>query len=80
VSKNGSDTVDALANDYDPNGDTLSVISYTQGSDGTVKYSERNNNFRYTPRRGFSGTDTFTYTISDGRGSTATGTVTVTID
>jgi hypothetical protein len=30
-----------------------------------------------TPAGTFSGTDTFTYAISDGRGGTATGTVTV---
>jgi hypothetical protein len=79
VGKNSSDTVDALANDYDPDGNEFTVASFTQGAHGEVKYSVRNNNFRYTPRRGFSGTDTFTYTISDGRGGTSTATVTVTV-
>ena len=80
VAKNGSDVVFALANDSDVDGDTLTVVSFTEGAHGTVKYSERNNNFRYTPRRGFTGTDTFTYTISDGNGGTATATVTVTVE
>lgn len=80
VAKNGSDVVFALANDFDFDGDTLTVVEYSQGAHGTVKYSEKNNNFRYTPRRGFTGTDTFTYTISDGQGHTATATVTVTVE
>jgi predicted extracellular nuclease len=79
VPKNGSDVVYALANDTDPEGDSFTVTSYSQGAHGTVKYSEKNNNFRYTPDKGFSGTDTFTYTITDAFGGTATGTVTVTV-
>jgi hypothetical protein len=77
VSKNGSGVVYALANDSDPDGDLLTVLSYTQGAHGTVKYSVKNNNFRYTPNKGFSGTDTFTYIITDAFGGTATATVTV---
>ena len=79
IAKNGSDVIDALANDYDLNGDSLTVISYTQGAHGTVKFSTKNLNFRYTPTRGFTGTDTFTYTISDGQGGIATTTVTITV-
>ena len=79
VPKNGSATVDALANDTDVDGDTLTVIAFTQGSSGEVKYSQKNDNFRYTPRKGFTGTDTFTYTISDGNGGTATTVVTVVV-
>jgi predicted extracellular nuclease len=79
VAKNGSGVVLALANDFDVDGDTLTVVSYTQGAHGTVKYSLKNNNFRYTPAKGFRGTDTFSYTISDGQGGTATATVTVTV-
>lgn len=38
-----------------------------------------NKTFTYTPAGGFSGVDSFTYTLSDGRGNTAVGTVTVTV-
>lgn len=38
--------------------------------DGTVTY---------TPKRGFSGTDRFTYSVSDGKGGTSTATVTVSV-
>jgi hypothetical protein len=79
VAKNSSVAIFALANDFDVDGDTLTVVSYSQGAHGTVKYSAKNNNFRYTPTKGFSGTDTFTYTISDGQGHTATATVTITV-
>jgi hypothetical protein len=79
VKKNTSVAIFALANDFDLEGDPLTVISFTQGAHGTVKYSTKNNNFRYTPVKGFSGTDSFTYTISDGQGGTATATVTVTV-
>jgi hypothetical protein len=79
VAKNGSGVITVLNNDTDVDGDSLTVISFTQGAHGTVKYSTKNVNFRYTPARGFSGTDTFTYTISDGQGGTATTTVTITV-
>lgn len=68
-------TIDALANDYDPDGDALSVVAVGSPSaggaaehDGTV--------VTYTPAPGFSGTETFPYTISDGE-STASATITV---
>jgi hypothetical protein len=79
VGKNSSGVIFILVNDSDVEGDTLTVISFTQPSHGTVTFSARNKNFRYTPAKGFTGTDTFTYTISDGHGGTATATVTITV-
>jgi hypothetical protein len=79
VPKNDSGVVYALTNDSDPEGDSFAVTSYTQGAHGTVKYSVKNNNFRYTPVKGFTGIDTFTYTITDAFGGTATAIVTVTV-
>lgn len=63
-------------NDTDPDGDTLTIVSATQGTKGTVVI--QGDQVRYTPSPGASGTDTFTYTVSDGQAS-ATATVTVTI-
>ncbi len=68
-----------LANDSDPDGDTLSVVAVTDpahgsaamGGDGTVTY---------TPDAGFAGADTFEYTISDGAGGTDAATVFVTVE
>jgi subtilisin-like proprotein convertase family protein len=69
-----------LANDTDPDNDPLSLISVTAGTgsnSGAVSLS--GGNVTYTPHANFTGTDTFTYGISDGRGDMATGTVHVTI-
>ncbi len=71
-------TVNVLANDSDPDGDTLSVTANTNPTNGTV--TRNGADFTYTPKAGFVGTDSFTYTISDGKGGTATGTVTITVN
>jgi len=78
--KNTSIAIFALGNDSDVDGDPISVVSFTQPSSGTVDYSKKNNNFRYTPKKGFRGVDTFTYTITDDHGEQATGTVTITVN
>ncbi|MDH5293369.1 MAG: cadherin-like domain-containing protein, partial [Acidimicrobiia bacterium] len=69
--------VDVLANDTDVNGDTLSVDSVTQGSNGSVV--NNGTDVTYTPNASYNGTDSFTYTVSDGNGGTDTATVTVSV-
>ncbi|HEX5121880.1 MAG TPA: Ig-like domain-containing protein [Rhodanobacteraceae bacterium] len=69
--------IDVLANDSDPDGDPLTIISVTQPANGVATIT--NGEITYQPQRGFTGTVTFQYTISDGRGGTATATVTVVI-
>ncbi|GIX49563.1 MAG: hypothetical protein KatS3mg131_3774 [Candidatus Tectimicrobiota bacterium] len=71
-------TVAVLANDSDPDGDTLSVISVTQGAHGTTAVLA-DGTIRYTPAADYSGTDSFSYTVSDPHGATATATVSVTV-
>ncbi|MDZ4811080.1 MAG: Ig-like domain-containing protein [Pseudomonadota bacterium] len=66
-----------LANDSDPDGDTLSISAVGAAQNGAATIS--GNNISYQPGVGFVGTDSFAYTISDGHGGTATATVTVTI-
>ncbi len=68
-----------LANDSDPDGDPLTITSFTQPSRGTVTRGE-NNTLVYLSVKDFVGVDTFTYTISDGRGGIASTTVTVYAD
>lgn len=72
-------TVDVLANDTDPDNDTLMVVNATQGKNGSVRIGT-DSTLAYTPDRNFSGTDTFTYTLSDGKGGTDTAAVNVTVE
>jgi VCBS repeat-containing protein len=82
--------IDVLGNDIDD--DTLSVTSFTQPEHGAVVLNE-DGSFTYTPGENFSGTDTFSYTVSDaasgahfhgffglfGGGHTDSDTVTITV-
>ena len=77
VPENGSVDIPVLSNDSDPDNDTLSVDSYGQGSNGTV--TGNGAVLVYTPNAGFTGSDSFTYTISDGNGNTDSATVSVTV-
>jgi uncharacterized delta-60 repeat protein len=70
-------TIDALANDTDIDGDTLS-ISTASVDIGTVAVIS--NKLQYTAPDNTHGTATISYTISDGNEGTATGSVTVTIN
>ena len=67
-----------LSNDSDDDGDTLSVSSVTQPSNGTVTINA-DNSVTYRPNSNFNGSNSFTYTASDGRGGQSTATVTVTV-
>jgi VCBS repeat-containing protein len=67
-----------LANDTDPDGDTLTVASVTQGTRGAVTVTA-DGTVKYTPNPNFHGTDSFTYTVSDGNGGSDTATVAVTV-
>ena len=78
VDSGSSVTINALVNDTDIDGDTLSITSVTQGIKGTVTLT--GNTITYNSNSGESGTDTFTYTISDGNGGTDTGEITITIN
>ncbi len=69
--------INVLANDTDADGDSLTLIS-ASAVQGTVTI-EADQRLRYTPKAGFSGTDTLSYRISDGIDGEAQGTVTVTV-
>ena len=70
--------INVLGNDSDPDGDSLTVSAYDVGSaqGGTVGCTPAGA-CTYSPRSGFSGTDTFGYTASDGKGGTDSAKVTV---
>ncbi|WP_420410956.1 Ig-like domain-containing protein [Roseibium sp.] len=89
VAPGGSVTLDVLANDTDPNGDSLTITqingvnmqpgwqTWVSGADGLVIYNN-DGTLTYQPSASASGTKSFTYTVSDGN-ETATATVTATI-
>ena len=70
--------IDVLANDEDADGEQLTVTAVTQGDDGAVAISSNGATVTYTPGAGFTGSDDFTYTVSDGTDN-AMATVTVTV-
>src|SRR5205823_4518706 len=53
-----------LANDSDPDGNTLTITSVnTAGTQGQVTVNTTNGSFTFNPNPGFEGATTFTYTI-----------------
>jgi hypothetical protein len=68
--------LNVLANDFDPDGDVLAIVSFTQPAGGRVERDE--NRLFFTPNSNFAGTATFRYTATDGEFET-TATVTVTV-
>ncbi|MDH5799495.1 MAG: Ig-like domain-containing protein [Gammaproteobacteria bacterium] len=77
---NSAVTINVLVNDSDADGDSLTVTEVTQPTNGSATISNDGSNVSYTPNNGYSGTDSFTYTISDGNGGTAGATVNITIN
>jgi len=69
--------LDVLANDSDPDGDTLTITAVTGAANGSTVLA--GGVLTYTPNAGFTGDDTFTYTVSDGNDHSDTATVTVTV-
>ena len=69
---------DLLPNDSDPDGDSLSVASWTQPLHGTLTGSGVVG-LTYSPDTDYSGPDSFTYTVTDGS-LTDTATVFITVD
>lgn len=69
--------IDVLGNDADANGDTLSISIDGPPQHGTAVV--QNGKILYTPNSGFTGSDSFTYIVSDGKGGTASATVTVNV-
>ncbi|WKW45959.1 Ig-like domain-containing protein [Myroides sp. JBRI-B21084] len=70
-----------LTNDFDREGHTQSIdlTSVTQPANGTVQMNA-DGSYTYTPNAGFTGVDTFTYTICDNGTPQACETATVTIN
>jgi len=70
--------INVLANDYDPDGDPISIVAIGNPSHGTVKLLS-GGSVLYVPRADFHGTDTFSYRIADDKYGKTYGAVTVTV-
>ena len=71
-------TIPVLANDYDPENDAFTLSAITQPAHGGAVMNA-DGTVTYTPSADYSGSDSFTYTISDASARTSTATVNVTI-
>lgn len=78
IPRNTSIVLDPRRNDSDPNGDPITMTAVTTPTKG-VAMLNANQTVTYTPNSNFTGSDSFTYALSDGRGETAQGTVSVTV-
>lgn len=67
---------DLLGNDKDADGDRLKIDEFSSPANGNV-IKDAEGYLIYSPNKGFTGTDTFTYTADDGFGGKSTGTVTI---
>jgi large repetitive protein len=67
-----------LANASDADNDTLRVSPITRPANGTLTLTN-DGSFVYVPRPGFTGSDSFTFNVTDGQGGYAQGVAFITI-
>ena len=70
--------VGILANDSDPEGDTMNAVLVAGPSDGDLVLNN-DGTFTYTPQPHFNGTDTFTYRANGGDTDREHGTVSIVV-
>ena len=74
---NTSVAIPVLANDRDPDGDTLRIVGMSVPGHGSLARAA--GVITYTPAQGFAGDDAFTYKVGDGKGGTDRARVSVTV-
>ncbi len=70
-------SINVLANDSDVDGDNLTIASVASANNGVTAIVD--NQIVYTPEAGFSGEDSFIYSIDDGSGVSNSAQVNVTV-
>jgi hypothetical protein len=78
-------TIAVLNNDFDVDGDDLTVTSVTTPTNGVVAINPPSTGsgqatVTYTPTTNFNGSDSFAYSVSDGNGGSDTAVVTITVE
>ncbi len=68
-----------LANDSDPDGDSLTAVLLTGPLNGSLVLNV-DGSFTYAPNADFNGADSFTYEVSDGNGGTDAATVNLNVN
>lgn len=71
-------SLNVVFNDTDPEKNPLTVKTFTPTAKGTL-VPVNGTTFKYTPNPGFSGTDSFSYSIADSAGGTSQATVTINV-
>jgi hypothetical protein len=79
TTKNVAVNFNPLVNDIDVDGDSLQISSVANPSNGIIT-SYTAIRIYYTPNPGFTGTDTFAYTVNDSQGASGTAYITVNIN
>lgn len=72
-------TFNVLANDFDPDGDALTVLEFTSPLHGSLT-KNADGSLTYTPNTDWHGIDRFQYEIVDGEGGLAAASVVITVN
>jgi hypothetical protein len=72
-------TTNVVANDSDPDGDSLTVVAVGVATRGVTPVNNGDGTVTYSPPAGFRGTDSYAYTVRDALGNEATATVTINV-
>ncbi len=79
VNQGSEVAINVLANDRDPNGGSLTIISVDQPENGTLVLNN-NGTITYKPHANFHGEDSFTYTVRNSENYEAVATVKVYVE
>jgi len=79
LSRNRPSTLTVRGNDSDLDGDPLAITAVSVPAHGAAVIVAGGAAVTYTPTSGYTGADSFTYTVSDGRGGQASASVSLSI-